>query len=75
MTLADNLSRAETLLQQVGSTPILNHIAGAAVPAGWLSQWRLRGWGLRLSSVPLGGWAVCPFAMSGDQTRDGIQER
>ncbi len=33
MTLADNLSRAETLLQQVGSAPILNHIAGAAVPA------------------------------------------
>ena len=33
MTLADNLSRAETLLQQVGSGPILNHIAGAAVPA------------------------------------------
>ena len=28
MTLADNLSRAETLLKQVGSAPILNHIAG-----------------------------------------------
>ena len=33
MTLAENLSRAEALLKEVGTAPILNHIGGVAVPA------------------------------------------
>ena len=33
MTLAENLSRAEALLKEIGSEPILNHIGGIAVPA------------------------------------------
>ena len=33
MTLAENLSRAEALLKEIGTAPILNHIGGVAVPA------------------------------------------
>ena len=33
MTLAENMSRAETLLKEIGTAPILNHISGVAVPA------------------------------------------
>ena len=33
MTRADNINRAEILITEIGSSPILNHIGGASVPA------------------------------------------